>query len=170
MSNVFSQLVNGPDDFAGALAYVVYKKSKMEWRDRFVAANAREPSDQEVGEFVELASLPSSLRGYTQQGDILAAEFARRMFERKAAELTYSINQSELVSRFAGLEATVVTALSRIEKRIDERKTAAGWARDIGTSLISGIGLILILGAMLGGYKMLTELTESVKTTTGVAQ
>lgn len=58
--------------------------------------------------------------------------------------------------------------MTRIEARFDEKKTLGGWLRDIGTSLISGFGLIIILGAAALGYAMLSKMNSSLEEVSGV--
>lgn len=105
---------------------------------------------------------------YKQQGELLSAAFAKNLLQDKMTELAVEIVQSELAAKFATLDTMVASSLGRIESRFDEKKTMGGWMRDIGTSLISGIGLILILGTAVGGYAALAKFNAAVENTAGV--
>lgn len=173
MQHIYPLLVTAENDVPGALAYFVYKRSKVEWREKFSAGNGRDPTLDEERSFVEFAGLPHNLSMYRQQGESLSAEFAKELLEDKMVELATEIVQSELSSRFLTLETQVSSSLARIEKRFDEKKSFGGWMRDIGTNLISGIGLILLFGIAALGIdrysKFNTGVENSMKSSAGSA-
>jgi hypothetical protein len=165
---LYPLLVSGPNDVPGALAYFVYKRSKVEWRDKFVLDHGRQPSPDEEEEFVRILSLPESVASFKQRGEQLATLFANKLLEEKMAALAAEVVQSELATKFTSLESQVASSMTRIEARFDEKKTLGGWLRDIGTSLISGFGLIIILGAAALGYAMLSKMNSSLEEASGV--
>jgi hypothetical protein len=131
--------------------------------------HAREPTAADTENFAEHAALPLDLAMYKQQGNLLSADFAKNLLQDKMTELAAEIVQSELAAKFANLENSVNSGLSRFERRLDEKKTIGGWMRDIGTSLLSGLALIVILGAAVGGYAVLSKINAVVKTSAGVS-
>jgi hypothetical protein len=161
--HIYPLLVTSDNDVPGALAYFVYKRSKIEWRANFSTTNGRDPTPAEERDFVAFAALPQSLSMYRQQGESLSAEFAKELLEDKMVELATEIVQSELSNRFLTLESQVSSSLNRIETRFDERKSIGGWMRDIGTNLISGIGLILLFGVAAIGLDKYSKFNTGVE-------
>lgn len=168
MQYIYPLLVTSPTDVPGALAYFVYKRTKIEYREQFAAENGRQPTSDEEAHFVRHMALPESIASLKQRGVELATAFANELLEEKMAALAAEVVQSELATKFSSLESQVTSTLTRIETRLDEKKTISGWLRDIGTSLISGFGLIVILGAAGAGYALYAKLNSAVEGQVGV--
>lgn len=168
MQYIYPLLVAGPTDVPGALAYFVYKRTKIEWRERFAQDHGRQPLPQEEAAFVQYMALPESTASLKQRGEELASEFANELLEEKMAALAAEVVQSELSSKFVSLEGQVVSSLSRIESRFDEKKGFGGWMRDIGTSLISSLGAIVLVGAIALGYTWLSKANTTTERAVGI--
>lgn len=76
MTHVYDQLVTGPNDFIGALAYSLYKQTKVEWLVNLQAANGGlDPTLAESKMFHDFNILPAQLQGYKDRVTALAATF-----------------------------------------------------------------------------------------------
>jgi hypothetical protein len=72
---IFKELVKGPDDVSGALAYVLYKNEKVAYIERFTADQGRDPTEADLAEFHRMTNLPGRLDAYRSQADDLLETF-----------------------------------------------------------------------------------------------
>ncbi len=56
---MYEELVSKPDDIVGQLAYCMYKQSKQQFLREFAKRNNRQPTDEEVRNYVHCAELPT---------------------------------------------------------------------------------------------------------------
>ncbi|CUI06410.1 hypothetical protein [Massilia antarctica] len=168
MTQVYTTLISGPDDVPGALAYVVYKRMKIEWRAHFHATYSRQPDASEEKSFVQIQMLPANIASLKQQGELVAAEFLQEVLSEKMATLAIKVSQSELAEKFAALDANVTSSLQRIQIQLDEKKTIGGWMKDIGTAFVSSPALAAIVGSILTGYVGLAKLTATTEKAVGI--
>lgn len=161
-------LIAGPNDVAGALAYIVYKRSKIEWRAQFYAAHLRQPDLAEEEAFVQVQMLPESVASLRQRGKRLAAHFVQEALAEKMAAIAIEISQSELAAKFAVLDASVQSSLQQIQTRLDEKRTLGAWCKDIGTTLVASLALVAIVGSILTGYVGLSKLTATTERAVGI--
>jgi len=76
MTHVYDQLLKGPNDFIGALAYSLYKQTKVEWLLNLQASNGgQDPTLVESKMFHDFNVLPAQLQGYKDRATALAATF-----------------------------------------------------------------------------------------------
>lgn len=153
MQHIYALLVAGPTDVPGALAYFVYKRCKIEWRSKFEADHARQPTLDEEAAYVSAMALPEQIDSFKRRGGELASEFATNLLKAKMAQLATQVTQSEIATKFSALETQVASSLARIESRFDEKKTFKAWMQDIGTAFVSNIGLIVVVGVLAIGYQ-----------------
>ncbi|MDQ1830034.1 hypothetical protein [Massilia scottii] len=83
MTHIYTTLVTDPDEVPGALAYVVYKRTKIEWRAHFHATYSRQPDASEDESFVRIQMLPANIERLKQQGELVASEFMQEVLNEK---------------------------------------------------------------------------------------
>ncbi len=82
---VYKELVKGSDDVRGALAYVLYKNSKIAYIDSFLSSNSRQPNAAELAEFHRMTSLSETLEGYRERADVLLETFLDNVLAEQLA-------------------------------------------------------------------------------------
>lgn len=72
---IYKELVKGPNDVSGALAYVLYKNEKIAYIESFAADKKQQPNNSDLVEFHRMTNLPHRLESYREQADVLLEEF-----------------------------------------------------------------------------------------------
>jgi hypothetical protein len=73
---IYKELVKGPDDVSGALAYVLYKTDKIAYIESFAKAHdGRQPNDDDLTEFRRMTNLEGALGVYRDRADTLLESF-----------------------------------------------------------------------------------------------
>ena len=168
MPFVYPALVTGPNDINGALAYIIYKRIKIEWREQYVSKHGRQPSAAEEAEFIDNQLLPENLALLKQRGEQLAATFAQKALEDKITAIALEVSQSELTTSFSGLQSEVRASLARIEQRFDEKKGWTGWLKDVATAFAASLLLIAFVGVLVTGYVSLAGANTIVERLFGI--
>lgn len=72
---IYKQLVNGESDIVGHIAYSLYKAEKVEYINKFKEENRREPNEDELKHFHEIACISGSLNRYKITAVLLLQTF-----------------------------------------------------------------------------------------------
>lgn len=72
---IFKELVKGPNDVSGALAYVLYKNEKVAYIEKFTKDQGHEPTEAELAEFHRMTNLPGRIEAYRTQAEDLLNTF-----------------------------------------------------------------------------------------------
>ncbi|EME9750177.1 hypothetical protein N0725_04930 [Pseudomonas aeruginosa] len=83
---MYEKLVDNPDDIVGQLAYCMYKQSKQQYLQQFIARNNRRPSDAEVSTHVYCAELPA-VGMYKSTANNLFNDYLAQAIEDKLNEM-----------------------------------------------------------------------------------
>ena len=169
MQHVFKALIRYEDDVPGAIAYAIYKRSKIEWRAGFAALHdGAEPDAEDEAEFTAFCMLPENLIGLRQRGEQIAAEFLAKSLEEKMVQVAEDVTQSELSARLVLLQAGITAGFQGIERKLDEKKTLRAWGRDIVTAFIAGLGVILAVGLLFNGYVRFAAINAAAEKAVGI--
>lgn len=101
-NDVFSKMVESPEDFLGLLSYALYKRHKIEW------LNAHPGEDQEA--FKKVACTPSQVDMYKNKAQMMAVSFVDVSMESLGGDMRDEIQKSEIIARIAALKPTRLAA------------------------------------------------------------
>lgn len=74
-NNIYSELVDDPDDILGIIAYSFYKQQKIEFIQAFRESHSRAPNNDELQTFFLTSNSPASLASYRTKAEALSREF-----------------------------------------------------------------------------------------------
>ena len=171
---VYRQLVQGPDDVRGALAYVLYKKEKIAYIEQFAVEEKRQPSDDDMKEFHRMTQLPDRLALYRDQADTLLEEFLNEMLadrvlsaqeDFRTSHLSQLIRDSELdiETRIQSAESVLKAEISKVDVQLSAKKGVVGWVRDLGTNFLVNVLTIVLVGLAAVGLGVLDSLSARLK-------
>lgn len=175
-STIYETLTADPNDLVGALAYIIYKKHKVE----FCKSKPGGPSDADLDSFHAVASLQTSIDSYRSQAEALASNFLTvaldEIAERTENETRQDILYKHVETAHSGLQTqltTVTTGLQRqltsINDTLGAKRTAMGWVRDVGGNLAVNLVTILAIGVVVLGYKFLSDFQQSTEQKVGLS-
>ncbi|MCX7207052.1 MAG: hypothetical protein NT086_13935 [Proteobacteria bacterium] len=176
---VYKELVQGPDDVVGALAYVLYKQQKIAFLEEINTDLNREPSEDELRSFHTYTLLPETLKGFTDRAEALADQFLEIALATKLQQAETLLRQSvtvEEVKRAAldtsrevnSAKQVIETKLDAVASELNGKKGFWGWVRDVGGNLAVNFGTILLIGMMIMGYQGLASFTGLIEKSSGV--
>lgn len=120
---VYDDLVQGPNDVVGALAYVLYKQQKIAFLNKIHADHNREPTSEELNSFHTYTRLPETQQGFMDRAAALADEFLEVALETKLQQAETLIRQSvtseEIRSAKGDISATVEATKQLLETKLD---------------------------------------------------
>lgn len=157
--HVYTALVQNTDDFVGALAYSIYKQTKVEW----VIAHKAEhggapPSPAEVAMFHAQNVLPVQLQGYRDRASALAAQFLAVATEEQVDQLTADTMHSALAEKFElthqGITteiASLKTEIGSLRNELASKRTFTGLMSEVGVALLVNVLTILVIGLIAFG-------------------
>jgi hypothetical protein len=155
--SMYERLVSNPEDVLGALAYTAYKQHELEVMSAIVAARGRVPTSEEMEQFILAASAPSMVDMYIQRAQRLMQEFL---------ELTLQGRSSEIENKFR--TTSIAVSLQAIRATQLEKRTWKGWLTDLMGNLAVNFLTIILIAAVIYGYRQFDQLTGSFGHHTGV--
>lgn len=155
--SMYERLVSNPEDVLGALAYTAYKQHELEVMNAIIAERGRAPTDQEVEQFFLAASAPTMIDMYIQRARRLMQEFLEVSLQRRSSEIEDKFRTTSI-----GVSLQAIRA-AQLEKR-----TWQGWLTDLMGNLAVNFLTILLIAAVLYGYRQFDRLTGSFGHQTGV--
>lgn len=176
---VYKELVQGPDDVVGALAYILYKQHKIAFIEDTKAKHGREPNEEEMACFRTITCLPVTLSGFKERAEVLADEFLEVALQTKLQQAEVHLVSSATITEIKGVKTDINLTIKGAEQILDSkldaiigefggRKGFWGWLRDIGANLASTFGTILLIGALIIGYREISDLINKAEDTMGV--
>ena len=135
--DVFSHLVESPDDFLGLLAYSLYKRHKIEW----IQAH---PDDNHEA-FKKVACTHQQVAMYRYQAEQMAKSFIDVSLEQLVEEMRASLTTELLITRFDTMQPALVA-------KIDQLKV--GFWRNFGNHILSGIASVAVALAVFGIFTL----------------
>lgn len=151
--HIFQALMEQGGDIAGAFAYMIYKRHKVEWTVQYMAAHGGQmPDAAALDAFRTMNLLPQALNGYLERGRALSQQVLTMGTEKKINEIKVEV----------ALGALAATMTENVRRQFDERKTMRGWMRDAVTGVIANMVALLIIGALILGAKSLDDINAAV--------
>lgn len=175
-NTIYEKLTADPNDLVGALAYILYKKHKVEFYKSHTGGG---PTQAEIDSFHTIALLQTSIDLYRSQAEALAANFLTvaldEISERTENETRQDILYTHIGAVNSGLQAQLTSAttglqtqLTTINDSLSAKRTAWGWLRDVGGNLVVNVVTILVIGAIVLGYRFLSDLQQSTEQRAGL--
>lgn len=155
--SVYSLLVSDPNDTLAALAYTTYKQHEVETFAEIALRTGHPPTPDDIEAFERTASTPSALAMYERQAEALMKTFL---------EITLSARQAKLDADF--LNTAVGQKLATLQAQQDAKKGFGGWFRDVSANLTVNVMTLLVIAALVYGYRLLDGWMSDLGTKTGV--
>ncbi|NHQ87490.1 hypothetical protein HA050_15335 [Iodobacter sp. HSC-16F04] len=179
-SGVYKELVQGPDDVVGALAYVLYKQQKIAFIETINTDLNRPPSEDELRSFHTYTLLPETLQGFTDRAEALADQFLEIALATKLQQAETLLRQSVTVEEIkraasdtsrevSNAKQIIETKLDAVASELNGKKGFWGWMGDVGGNLAVNFGTILLIGIIIMGYQGLAGFTALFEKGTGVS-
>ena len=163
MTHVYDQLVKGPNDFIGALAYSLYKQTKVKWLLNLQASNGgQDPTLVESKMFHDFNVLPAQLQGYKDRATALAATFLNVATQARLDELSADTVQSALADKFDTTHQVVAAELVSYRRELAAKRGIYGWMAEVGAALITNFLTIILVALIAYGYGKLNAVNAAV--------
>lgn len=188
---VYQELVKGSQDIVGAIAYVLYKKQKIAYIEKFREANGEYPEDHDLQEFHRATLLKESLDGFNERATLLVDEMLERALAdriRQAEEEIHAAMDEKLREIINILEqridsdgklfsskidsisqsiqsGTLQSKLDSIISHLDAKKGFLGWLRDISANLSVNLITIAVIGLLITGYNAYNQMNAKTENT-----
>jgi hypothetical protein len=157
-NQIYERLVDGPDDAVGAFAYVLYKQHKVEYVKNIKATLSRKPTDAEMEQFHQQNSLNTQINGYKDRAEVLVQAFLNAGLEKRIGDIETDVRKSELGVR-----------IENVQRTLNEKKTIMSWFSEGCRTFAVNILTILVVGALVIGYKYISSINMSVEKNIGLA-
>ena len=164
-NTIYETLTADPNDLVGALAYISYKQQKVEFCK---ATSGGSPSREEIERFHAIASLDTSIAAYRSQAEAMAQAFLNESLDDLAHRAEAETRQDVLYRYIATVNADLQSQLTTINQALAAKRTWLGWLRDVGGNLIVNVVTILVIGALVLGYKFIGEVQQHAEIKAGV--
>ena len=164
-NTIYERLTADPNDLVGALAYISYKQQKVEFCK---ATSGGSPSREEIERFHAIASLDTSIAAYRSQAEAMAQAFLNESLDDLAHRAETETRQDVLYRYIATVNADLQSQLTTINQALAAKRTWLGWLRDVGGNLIVNVVTILVIGALVLGYKFIGEVQQHAEIKAGV--
>ncbi|MET0322815.1 MAG: hypothetical protein ABW069_19005, partial [Duganella sp.] len=161
----YEQLTADPNDLVGALAYIIYKQQKVEF---FKSTAGGNPSREEIERFHAIASLDASIAAYRSQGEAMAQAFLNAGLDDLVQRTEADTRQDVLYRHLSTINTGLQRQLATVDAMLSARRTWLGWLRDVGGNLVVNVVTVLIIGALVLGYKFLGEVQHHTEATSGI--
>ncbi|MGK5019726.1 hypothetical protein [Janthinobacterium sp. LB2P10] len=164
-NTIYGKLTADPNDLVGALAYIIYKQQKVEFCKTTSGGN---PSREEIERFHAIASLDASIAAYRSQAEAMAQAFLNEGLDDLVQRTEAETRQDVLYTYIGTINASLQTQLTTVNGALAAKRTWVGWLRDVGGNLIVNVVTILVIGALVLGYKFIGELQQRTETKAGL--
>lgn len=164
-NTIYETLTADPDDLVGALAYIIYKRQKVEFCKNH-PGGAPGPADLE--HFHRIASLQTSIDSYRAQAEALAQAFLTAALDDLAERTENETRQDVLSKQITSVNTGLQSQLNTINASLDGKRTWLGWIRDVGGNLVVNLLTIVIIGAVVVGYKTWADIQQGTEKRVGI--
>ena len=98
-SFIYSDLVEGDDDFVGHIAYSIYKSDKIKFIEEFKAKNNKSPLEADLQVFHDFSKRESAKDYYRSKAENILGRFVENAITeaKEEAEFTAIINQTAIL-------------------------------------------------------------------------
>ena len=157
MATIYQLLVQDCGETLAIFAYAVYKQHKVEVLNAIHDEKGRAASQDELDAFHQIACASSTRTMY-----ILRAETLMKQFMKK----TLNTRTQELESKF---QATKIgKQLNTIQSIQQQKRSWKGWAADVSANLAVNFATILVIAALLFGFRGLDTMLSEFGRDSGV--
>jgi hypothetical protein len=175
-NTIYEKLTANPNDLVGALAYIIYKKQKVEFCKNHPTGA---PDRAELDNFHRIASLQTSVDSYRAQAEALAQAFLTvaldDLADRTETETRQDVLSKQLTTVTTGLQTQLNTVntglqtqLNTINSVLDAKRSWVGWGRDVGGNLVVNLLTIVIIGAIVIGYRSWADIQQGAEARVGI--
>ena len=176
-NTIYEKLTANPNDLVGALAYIIYKKQKVEFCKNHPAGG---PDRAELDNFHRIALLQTSIDSYRAQAEALAQAFLTvaldDLADRTENETRQDVLSKQITTVTTGLQTQLSTVgtglqtqLNTINSVLDAKRTLVGWGRDVGGNLVVNLLTIVIIGAIVIGYRSWADIQQGTEARVGLS-
>lgn len=141
------------------LAYAVYKQHKAESMDAIRDKNGVPATADELEIFYLSCCTPCMRKMYIQQAEVLMQGLLKNALEARERELERDF-----------LTTNVGQRLEVIQSNQQQRRTWKGWAAEVSGNLAVNFVTILVIAALLFGFRGLDQLVSEFGRDSGVLQ
>lgn len=106
---MYSNLVNGPDDFIGLVAYSIYKQEKIDYIRSFEEKHGKSPKPEELIEFHQIAQ--SRLESYKELATGHVNDFCQSVCQEYGLELNRTYEEKLLKAKCFGWGAAITQSV-----------------------------------------------------------
>ncbi|NHZ37471.1 hypothetical protein [Massilia rubra] len=157
--SVFSLLLPHPHDTLAALAYASYKHHEMQTYAAIEAQTGHPPTPEDVDTFERAATTPVCLAMYHRQADSFMNAFVNATLDAKREALHADFTSTAIGRQLAAIQA-----------ELRARRGPLGLFRDVGANLSVNVLTILLIAALVFGYRLLDDGLDRLSFRTGVTQ
>lgn len=165
-NTIYETLTADPNDLVGALAYIIYKKQKVEFCKNHPGGA---PGRPELDNFHHIASLQTSIDSYRAQAEALAQAFLTVALDDLADRTENETRQDVLSKQITTVNTGLQTQLNTISANLDAKRTLVGWGRDVGGNLVVNLLTIIIIGAIVVGYRSWADIQQGTEAKVGLS-
>lgn len=165
-NTIYETLTADPNDLVGALAYIIYKKQKVEFCKNYPSGA---PGRAELDNFHRIASLQTSIDSYRAQAEALAQAFLTVALDDLADRTENETRQDVLSKQITTVNTGLQTQLNTINANLDAKRTLVGWGRDVGGNLVVNLLTIVIIGAIVVGYRSWADIQQATEGRVGLS-
>lgn len=165
-NTIYEKLTADPNDLVGALAYITYKQQKVEFCKTTSGGN---PSREgEVERFHAIATLDASIAAYRSQAEAMAQAFLNEGLDDLVQRTEAETRQDVLYQYIGTINSGLQSQLTTLNEALAAKRTLLGWLRDVGGNLIVNVVTILVIGALVLGYKFIGDFQHRTEVKAGI--
>lgn len=165
LHSIYQRLTSDPNDAIGFFAYIVYKRQKLEFCRSF---GGRELTKEELANFHAVAMLDTSIEIYRARGETMMRAFLNLGLDELVENTEAVTRQRVLYQMIESGNVALEGKIAAVSKSLSEKRTMAGWFRDVTGNLLVNLVSIFVLGALLLGYRFSAELQQGAERKAGV--
>lgn len=166
-NTIYEKLTADPNDMVGALAYIIYKKQKVEF---YKGHAGGVPNQSELDAFHAIALLPTSIDSYRSQAEALTQAFLAVALDDLVDRTENETRQSVLFKELGNVSTALQGQLGNIIGNLDAKRTWVGWARDISGNIVVNLLTIVIIGAIVIGSNVMGDLQQLAEAKVGASK
>ncbi len=141
------------------LAYAVYKRHKAESLGAILEKNGEEATEAELETFYVSCCTPSMRKMYVQQAEKLMQQLVGKTLELRKRELEQDFFATEVGQQLAAVQA-----------HQKAKRSWKGWAAEVSGNLAVNFVTILVIAALLFGFRGLDNMLGEFGRNAGVLQ
>ncbi|MEO7497341.1 MAG: hypothetical protein ABIT83_06265 [Massilia sp.] len=164
-NNIYEKLTADPNDLVGALAYIIYKQQKVEFCKTTSGGN---PSRDDIERFHAIASLDASIAAYRSQAEAMAQAFLNEGLDHLVQRTEAETRQDVLYTYIGTINSGLQSQLTTVNEALEAKRTLSGWLRDVGGNLMVNVVTILVIGALVLGYKFIGDIQQGTEVKAGI--